>query len=432
MNDTGLNHWSEIDRPLQRPSEYMEPTNAKWRGLFRRERVLLTLALMSSIIPLALLSLLIVPAPSRTLWLVAVGIGEWSLIFGCWGLAGAILGILQLRGGAIPGGGLACVCGLLAAALSLYPLIASLPVARANGVRLSISKYFLGTRPKLSIPVQTFTFAMVEGTPLHLDAYLPFGDDKASESETRRAAIVVVHGGGWDSGRRSDFSEWDRWLVSEGYAVFDIDYRVSPQPNWCTSVEDALTAIIWVKDHAVLFGIDRNRIALLGRSAGGQLALVAAYKAANAVKEIGKPDATVRAVVAFYAPTDLVWSYYNPANQRVIDGPDTLRRLTGGSPDTVPENYNWASPTMQVSGNSPPTMLVHGGQDQLVRHENMTRLMQELRTNKLTGEPLGRDTGKDRAVYLPYAQHGFDYNFRGWGSQIVEPLLLDFLATNVR
>ncbi len=70
--------------------------------------------------------------------------------------------------------------------------------------------------------------------------------------------------------------------------------------------------------------------------------------------------------------------------------------------------------------NTPPTLLIHGGQDQLVRNENMTRLAEKL---KEAGVP-------HKTVFIAYAQHGFDYNFNGFGSQISQAAILDFLGEN--
>jgi pimeloyl-ACP methyl ester carboxylesterase len=98
----------------------------------------------------------------------------------------------------------------------------------------------------------------------------------------------------------------------------------------------------------------------------------------------------VRAVVSFYAPVDLIWSYDNPANERVIDGKKTLRQFVGGSPHDSPEmreNYLRASPTSHVKNGTPPTLLIHGGQDQLVRSENMYRLAERLKERIFRTKP---------------------------------------------
>jgi acetyl esterase/lipase len=211
--------------------------------------------------------------------------------------------------------------------------------------------------------------------------------------------------------------------------VFDIDYRLAPQPNYSTATGDVKCAVLWVKKHAVEFKISTERIAVLGRSAGAHLALLAAYSAGDArlpstcsENEISE---NIRAVVSFYAPTDLPWAYDNPANRLVIDGPATLIRFLGGSPhesDELRERFVLASPVAHVSSRTPPTLLIHGGQDQLIRSENMTRLAAKLK----------EANAPHKTIFIPYAQHGFDYNFNGFGAQIAQSEILDFLHENTK
>ena len=160
------------------------------------------------------------------------------------------------------------------------------------------------------------------------------------------------------------------------------------------------------------FNIDTTNVAILGRSAGAHLALLAGYTARPETPH----DAQVKAVVSFYGPTDLRWGYANPANPRVIDGKATLRAFTGGTPNFIPEVYQQASPIHQIRAGAPATFLVHGRQDQLVRSEHSNKLYRRLQ--------LKSDTpASHKALFLPYAQHGFDFNFHGWGSQITQELL---------
>jgi acetyl esterase/lipase len=265
---------------------------------------------------------------------------------------------------------------------------------------------------------ETFTYATQDSRDLKLDAYLP------EERQTQPSpAVIVVHGGSWSAGARSDFPRWDWWLVGQGFAVFDVDYRLAPQPNWRTATGDVKCAVGWVRANAKQLNVDPQRVALLGRSAGAHLALLAAYSAGEPELPPSCPgaDAPVKAVVSFYGVTDLAWAYAHPANQRVIDGPETLRRFTGGTPEDAPDVYRLASPTAHVNARTPPTLLIHGGRDQLVRPENMDILKARL---EAAGVPFD-------ALHVAYAQHGFDYNFDGWGSQLVQLLLLTFLRTHL-
>lgn len=404
-------------------------------------RILRTLSLLSSLLALAATVWIVVPAPARFVWLFSVLASEWSLAFGAFGLVGCLSNLIaRALGGTrlwlVPAG-----AGALAALLALYPLASGWRAAHAQGVSLSLRQYVAGvTRARgddanAVVNMTTYTFANIAGQQLQLDAYLP-----PAATADNGAGVVVVHGGAWNAGARSDFPQWNYWLARQGFAVFDVDYRLAPQPNWQTATGDVKCAVLWIKQHAAEFHLAPDRLALLGRSAGGHLALLAAYTADDAQlppscmqpegdSNAGAPPsayrADVRAVVSFYGPTDLIWAYDNPANQRVIDGPATISRFVGGAPratDELRARYQHASPDAHVNAHMPPTLLIHGGQDQLVRLENMDLLGAQL---DAAGVP-------NRRVLVGYAQHGFDYNFNGWGAQTVRPVLLDFLRAHTQ
>jgi acetyl esterase/lipase len=364
---------------------------------------------------------IVVPAPHYRLWLVAVGASEWSLWLGALGLAGACFGLIARVAGVKRGlTSLAFALAFVSLLLSLIPPLTAWREARSRHLQLSLRRYVFGTDTSMSVAraPQTFTYATQDSRDLKLDAYL------SEERQTQPSpAVVVVHGGSWGAGARSDFPRWDWWLVGQGFAVFDVDYRLAPQPNWRTATGDVKCAVGWVRANAKQLNVDPQSIALLGRSAGAHLALLAAYTAGEPELPSSCPgaDAPVQAVVSFYGVTDLTWAYAHPANQRVIDGPETLRRFTGGTPEDAPDVYRLASPSAHVNARTPPTLLIHGGRDQLVRSENMDILKARL---EAAGVPFD-------ALHVAYAQHGFDYNFDGWGSQLVQPLLLTFLRAHL-
>lgn len=394
-------------------------------------QLLKLLSLTVNLIALAAVIWIVVPAPAYQIWRLSVGASEWSLWFGAFALFGIVSGLFSRR---FNGKGklwlVSSVIGGLAFIISLYPLFSVLTIAREQNVSLSLKTYFNGIWKEHNSSTNelknftTYTFVQEDGDDLQMDVYLP-----TTNSFANGASVIVVHGGSWNGGERNDFPQWNRWLAAQGYTVFDIDYRLAPQPNYLTATGDVKCAIRWIKNHAAEFKISPERIALLGRSAGAHLALLAAYSAGNARLPTTCADTdaneTVRAVISFYAPTDLLWAYDNPANQMVIDGPATLSRFLGGSPHTsneIRERFVLASPVAHVSFDTPPTLLIHGGQDQLVRNENMTRLADKLNVANLP----------HKTLFIPYAQHGFDYNFNGFGAQIVQSEILNFLRENTQ
>lgn len=308
---------------------------------------------------------------------------------------------------------------VVALALSLIPPLQVSVIAREAGVSISPLRTLLSWQRSTPLPDHTVTFATVESAVLQADVYLPPPAPQA------RPAIVTVHGGSWREGDKADVPQWHAWLAAQGYVVVDVQYRLAPQPNWRIATSDVQCAVGWLKAHAAELGVDPARIALLGRSAGGHLAVLAAYTAGHPAisPSCGAPDqdTRVRAAISFYAPTDLAWGYANPLPSSVIDGPATLRAFLGGDPETAQRAYELASTVTHVSPSTPPTLLFHGGRDQLVGPMHMERLAQRL---KAAGVP-------HRTVLLPYAHHGFDYIFDGWGAQLAQGILLDFLQRHV-
>jgi acetyl esterase/lipase len=382
--------------------------------------------------PGALLALLIVlPAPSYHLWMVAVGASEWSVWLVLAGLFSLLCGacvLVRNRGSAAAWLGVAL--SLVMIACASMPIIGAYKVARAEGLSLSWSRYLFGTQDAKSPFVieeeHDVVFASPDGQPLRLDVYQPrsanMRDAPADDAQTALLpAIIVIHGGSWSGGAKSDFARYDRWLAESGRVVFDVEYRLAhSSQHFPAQIMDIECAIIWVKSRAARYHVDPERLVLLGRSAGGQLALLAAY-AANDPKlqplDCGAQDTRVRAVISLYGPTDLAWDYAHPGRPDVIDTRRVLENYLGGTPANAPQVYASASPIEHVNAQSPPTLFLHGGHDQIVLAENVERILPKL----------AAAGAHATYIYLPWANHGFDYNFNGWSAQITQAEISKFL-----
>jgi acetyl esterase len=114
--------------------------------------------------------------------------------------------------------------------------------------------------------------------------------------------VVTVHGGGGVQGGRSEDTLWSEWLAEQGYVVFSIDYRLGLPLRWQDATGDVKCAVGWVKENADRYGVDPDRIALMGRSFGGHVALLAAYTEGDRrlPRSCDVPDSGVAAVAAFY------------------------------------------------------------------------------------------------------------------------------------
>ena len=361
-----------------------------------------------------------VPTSTRPDRFVVMILKGKSLLLCAFALLGLLPAALAWRAGAR--GSSLVTAGLCAAtvAISLMPMAQAQRVASAEGVTLSLPGYFAGptSAAERSSP-ETATYARPGEEELKLDIWRPSDDPGGSPAaERRRPAVVVVHGGGWQSGTRGEFPEWNAWLAHKGHVVFDIDYRLSPS-NWQEAPADVACAVGWVKENADRYGVDPERVALMGRSAGGHLALLAAYTWGPATSTPGceapnARDTGVAAVVAFYPPTDLA----RLSHQEYLGGMD---RFLGGAPGAVPGRYRLLSPISRVGPGDPPTFLAHGGDDEIVPPEESELLSGRLRE---AGVP-------HRLVELPWANHTFDFSWGGWGSQITRSSLEEFLESRL-
>jgi len=225
--------------------------------------------------------------------------------------------------------------------------------------------------------------------------------------------VIVIHGGGWDSGDRKQLPSLNHRLAQRGYSVAAIGYRLAPKHVWPAQRQDVLSAIAFLKAEAGVFGIDRNRLVLFGRSAGGQLATAVGYSA---------HDPAIRGVIAFYSPHDLhfAWRYAKPDD--VLNSFKLLRAYLGGAPSEKKDAYDRSSAYLQVSPRVPPTLLVHGELDTLVWHKQSERLDRKLTES---GVP-------HLFLSLPWGTHAFDFNPQGPGGQLSTYAIEHFLAAVMR
>lgn len=198
-----------------------------------------------------------------------------------------------------------------------------------------------------------------------LDLYLPPG-------ATRAPVILWLHSGGWYSGGRGNGGP-ARALVERGYAVAAVAYRFSGDAVFPAQIEDCQRAIRWLRAHATEHGLDPDRLGAWGYSAGGHLAALLATGADTFAPAPDDPHrslpATVRAVCAQAAPTDLVhWDEQAlPSPAVVANAPGSMvARLLGATPAENRAAAVRASPITYVSRTSAPVFLVHGDRDRAV------------------------------------------------------------------
>ena len=188
-------------------------------------------------------------------------------------------------------------------------------------------------------------------------------------------AIVFIHGGGWrrdgDAFRREIFE-----AARHGYVGVRISYRLlaARDGHTCNTfpaqLDDVEAALRFLSEHAADYRLDPRRVALVGASAGGHLALLAGFAHGDA----DNPECDVRAIVNFYGPTDLVHAYRHHPESRTL-----LRLLLGGTLERAPKLYERASPVNYVSAECPPVLTIHGGRDVVVPIDQARLLDERMR-----------------------------------------------------
>jgi acetyl esterase/lipase len=240
---------------------------------------------------------------------------------------------------------------------------------------------------------------------------------RPGDGEVSGLGFVYIHGGGWSIADKDFLTRpFFRHLVAQGHTVMDVSYRLCPETDIYGMIGDVKRAIAWLKTNAAPFGVDPEKIVIAGGSAGGHLALLAAYTPQNpelTPEDIKDADLSVCGVISFYGPSDLQAMYQHTGQHRLVDlppvpiGPDTtlsmrdtarLDVLLGGHPQDALHTYQLASPITHVYPGSPSTLLFHGNQDVLVPVDPTRALYAKLAES---GVPA-------ISVIFPCTDHAFD------------------------
>lgn len=156
-------------------------------------------------------------------------------------------------------------------------------------------------------------------------------------------------------------------LVNNGFALASIDYRFSTQATFPAQIQDCNSAVSYLFDNADKYGFDKKNFAVMGWSAGGHLATLMGLAKNNQVQAFYMPNTTksytIKAVVDFYGPTDLVLLPGN-ADEKA---PESI--LIGAAPLTRPDLAKIASPITYVDKNDPPFLIIHGEKDDIVSNK---------------------------------------------------------------
>jgi acetyl esterase/lipase len=230
-------------------------------------------------------------------------------------------------------------------------------------------------------------YDQVDGVPLRYDHYRPL---KATEPAP---AVVFVHGGGWTHGDPSQAAGNALHFARRGIATIAISYRLAPEHRFPAPLDDVRRGLRHVRANAAALGVDPDRLALLGLSAGAHLSMLAHLSnGIPALASAGLPDVSerVRAVMVHYGPYDL-----GRRKSEMVDS------LIGPRVEDA-EWVRLASPLYHAEHATAPVLLIHGNADQLVSWRESSRMHDALTAASKPSELL----------ILEGAPHAFQVDWR--------------------
>ena len=219
-------------------------------------------------------------------------------------------------------------------------------------------------------------YKTVNGKKLKADVYMP----KVNSGE-RYPAVLLIHGGGWLTGSKENERMMAQHLAENGYVGVAAAYRLGTEAEYPAGVLDLKAALKWMRENAAKYHINPNKIAVLGASAGGQLATLLGVTADSDIYKTGGPDVSdkVQAIVNI----DGIVSFVHP------DAEEGWMAATwfGGSRSEKHELWKEASPLEYVNKNTPPTLFLnssyprfHAGRDNMIKILDKKGIYNEVHT----------------------------------------------------
>lgn len=247
-------------------------------------------------------------------------------------------------------------------------------------------------------------YGNVGGRALMLDLYQP------AASEQPAPGLVFIHGGAWAGGKKQDYRYYGLLFAQKGFVVASVSYRLAGEQTYPAAVEDCKCAVRWMRAKAGEIGVDPERLAAVGGSAGGHLSMMVGYS--SDVPELegtgghAGVSSRLQCVVNLYGPCDLTTDFVrnNEYANRVV------KNFLGRSIDDDLMLYQQASPITYLDAQDPPTLILHGTIDDVVpidQGDELAAKLKELEVpylyDRLPGWPHAMDLAQpvnDRCVWL--------------------------------
>lgn len=219
-------------------------------------------------------------------------------------------------------------------------------------------------------------YKKIKNRELHLDAFFP-------KNKKQNPAIVIIHGGGWRSGNKSQMETFAIEVASKGYSCFNIEFRLSLEAAYPAAIFDVKNAIQHIKKNARKFNVDTTKIAVLGCSSGAQMAaLIGTTNGKTAFEDSNKNiknSSKVNAIVNI----DGILAFKHPES---AEG-KVAGQWLGGSYEEIPTIWEQASPLNNTDAKTPPILFInssiprfHAGRDDMIAILNKNGIYNEIQT----------------------------------------------------
>lgn len=231
---------------------------------------------------------------------------------------------------------------------------------------------------------RNITYCSIGERKLMLDVFY-----SSSKTKSKRAAIMIIHGGGWRSGNRKQHYPLSQKLADLGYVCFTPEYRLSTEALYPAAVYDLKSALRWIHANANKYNVDTNKVAVLGFSAGGQLAALLGVTTGNPKFEGDACNLKSSSGVNAIVDLDGTLSFVHPESGEGDDSKKTSAATYwfGYTKKENPGLWKEASPLTYVGKNTPPTIFInssvdrmHAGRNDFIKVLNEDHIYSEVKT----------------------------------------------------
>ena len=238
--------------------------------------------------------------------------------------------------------------------------------------------------------LENIVYSSYADRKLHLDIFRP-------KVTSLKPAVILIHGGGWRSGERTQNNAIAERLAERGLIAVSVEYRLSVEALYPAAVYDLKAAVRWLRAHAVEYGIDSTRMAAMGCSAGGHLAALLGTTNKNPMFEGGGGCASNSSAVEAVVDIDGILDFTDPAEsgKDTIPGKPSAGSYWFGGPMREKRSL-WveASPLVHVDRNTAPIEFInsaqqrfHAGRDTMIQKLNALGIYHEVHTIPDTPHP---------------------------------------------